>query len=425
VISPSGNLRGASRNEEVGKMEYHNIGGGRALRIAIEFMILGSLLLAGSADAKTLTVNASGGADYTRIQDAINNSNNGDTILVYSGTYFENVNMSKQLVLKGVDTGEGKPVVDASGSGDAVTLSSGNSILDGFTVTNGATIGIIVTSDYNNLSNNSAINNTEDGIVLKNASNNTLNNNSASSNIIFGIALLDESNRNTVIGNNALNNENAGIFLRDSNSNTLNNNSAKLNNVQGIDLLASIKNILINNTVSNSSYGIYLESSSDNNVLDGNTVSMNGVNGIFLTGSSDNTIYNNYFNNTNNFGVSRSNTWNTTKTSGTNIIHGPNIGGNYWANPNGTGFSQKCLDADNDGICDSPYMLDSNNTDYLPLKQDILSYYRSLGKNPNVVETTDLLKAADDWSNNRTVDGFTSPITTQQLLMLADEWSRS
>ncbi len=81
-------------------MEWHNIGGGRALRIAGGITIL-VLLLAGSAYAVTLTVNASGGADYTRIQDAINNSNNGDTILVYSGTYYENVDVNNQLILRG------------------------------------------------------------------------------------------------------------------------------------------------------------------------------------------------------------------------------------------------------------------------------------------------------------------------------------
>jgi hypothetical protein len=57
--------------------------------------------------------------------------------------------------------------------------------------------------------------------------------------------------------------------------------------------------------------------------------------------------------------------------------------------------------------------------------QDILSYYRSLGANPDVVETTDLLRAADDWSHNIVPQGFTSSITTQQLLTLAEEWSRS
>jgi plastocyanin len=57
--------------------------------------------------------------------------------------------------------------------------------------------------------------------------------------------------------------------------------------------------------------------------------------------------------------------------------------------------------------------------------KDILTYYRGLGNDPNVIETTDLLKAADDWSNSIAPPGFISPITTQQLLALADEWSRS
>jgi plastocyanin len=48
-------------------------------------------------------------ANYTKIQDAINASSEGDTILVYSGTYYENVNVNKQLTLGGI----GMPVVDA------------------------------------------------------------------------------------------------------------------------------------------------------------------------------------------------------------------------------------------------------------------------------------------------------------------------
>lgn len=38
-----------------------------------------------------------------------------------------------------------------------------------------------------------------------------------------------------------------------------------------------------------------------------------------------------------------------------------------------TGFSQNCVDADKDGICDSPYVLNANNTDYLPLAMNITS----------------------------------------------------
>jgi len=60
------------------------------------------------------------------------------------------------------------------------------------------------------------------------------------------------------------------------------------------------------------------------------------------------------------------NTWNITKTSGQNILGGPYIGGNYWATPNGTGWSQVTADR-GDGFCTAPYAYDANNTDFLPL----------------------------------------------------------
>lgn len=44
--------------------------GGHALRIVVGITML-SLLPKGDADAVIITVNASGGRDYTRIQDAI------------------------------------------------------------------------------------------------------------------------------------------------------------------------------------------------------------------------------------------------------------------------------------------------------------------------------------------------------------------
>src|SRR5660398_39633 len=110
-------------------MISHNIiQRGRILRIAAGITML-ALLLAGSAGASTLTVNASGGANYTRIQDAIDNASDGDTILVYSGTYYENVNVNRQLILRGI----GMPVVNASGSGSAITLSADGITLMGFT----------------------------------------------------------------------------------------------------------------------------------------------------------------------------------------------------------------------------------------------------------------------------------------------------
>jgi nitrous oxidase accessory protein len=497
--------------------------GGCALRIVIGITILG-LLLAGSATAATLTV-CPGGCVYSRIQAAVDASSNGDTILVQSGPYYENVNVNKQLTLSGI----GMPVVDARGSGSAITLAANGITLEGFTATGSSSnteAGIRVSSISNTLSGNNASNNfygiyldsssnnntlignnayynnvsgislsasnnntliennasynNGSGILLSSSSNNKLSGNNASnnsagiylwsssnnnmlsgndaSNNTYGIFLYPSSNNNmlsgnnaksngivgiylvlssnnTLIGNNASNNDigifqfadsnnntlsgnNAsnnreGIYLASSSNNTLSGNDANSNAQDGINLANSSNNTLIGNNASksNSGTGIHLDLSG-NNILIGNNASNNLLYGIYLNDSSNNTIYNNYFSNTNNFGVSGSNTWNTTLTSGTNIIHGPNIGGNYWANPNGTGFSQTCSDANGDGICDSSYILDSNNIDYLP--------FASLNLTPIIITLADngktitlqgnesfLLKLGEDYDWNVTVDNQT------------------
>jgi nitrous oxidase accessory protein len=460
-------------------MKIDSIHEGLTFRIAIGIMEL-VLLLAGSAGAATLTVNAGGGADYMRIQDAINNASAGDTILVYRGTYYENVNVNKQLMLSGI----GNPVVDARGSGSAITLASDGNILEGFTVT-GAGVnpvagipeaGIMVTSNNNTLSGNNASNNKDSGIYLSDPSNNnTLSGNNASNNndgidlfysskntltnnimtgnkynfglwgnsysgfnnwidtsnlvdgkpvyyikgatdliydsytyagtfycmscvnvtiknlnlnknsngIFFwnttrskiqnvnasnnniGIYLWSSSN-NTLSGNNASNNKYEGILLDSSSSNMLSGNKASNNN-HGIDLFYSSSNTMNSNNASNNKYEGILLYSSSSNTLSGNNASNNDL-GIYLFDSS-NKIYNNIFNNTNNifFLGAGSNTWNTTRTPGTNIIGGQYLGGNFWAQPDGNGFSQTCPDNNKDGICDVQYALNNKNIDYLPL----------------------------------------------------------
>ena len=52
-----------------------------------------------TASGNTIYVDDSGGANYTTIQDAVNIANESDTIYVYSGTYNENVEITKDLIL--------------------------------------------------------------------------------------------------------------------------------------------------------------------------------------------------------------------------------------------------------------------------------------------------------------------------------------
>ena len=128
-----------------------------------------------------------------------------------------------------------------------------------------------------------------------------------------------------------------------------------------------IKNVTVKNVnVTRWDSGIYLKDSSGNNVT-GNNAS-NNSNGINLFNSNNNFIYNNYFNNTNNVIIDSSvNYWNTTKRSGKNIINGSYIGGNFWADPGGNGWSQTCQVSNIYGMCDSPYEINPGNKDFLPL----------------------------------------------------------
>lgn len=59
------------------------------------------------------------------------------------------------------------------------------------------------------------------------------------------------------------------------------------------------------------------------------------------------------------------------------------------------------------------------------IKGDILAYYRGLGMFHDIVETSDLLKAADNWRKNIIPPGFSRSITTIELMKLADEWRNS
>lgn len=122
---------------------------------------------------------------------------------------------------------------------------------------------------------------------------------------------------------------------------------------------------IINNNIFDCGEGILLLSTLDNKIS-GNRISNCGM-GIDMADSYGTLIYNNNFNNNINVQSAADSVWNTEKISGTNIIGGPYIGGNYWATPAGNGFSQTHQDTNGDGFAEEPYELDEENIDYLPL----------------------------------------------------------
>jgi parallel beta-helix repeat protein len=211
-----------------------------------------------------------------------------------------------------------------------------------------------------------------DGIYLSYSNSNTLSNITSSSNSYYGIYLY-RSNSNT-LSNITSSSNSYGIYLYYSNSNTLSNITSSSNS-NGIYLDRSNSNTLSNITSSSNSYGIYLYSSGSNTIKN-SIIQGNSQYGIYLdsAGSTPNSIYNNLFNNTKNFyfgGTIYTNNWNTTRQTGTRIYSpGTEIGGNYWTNSTGNGYSDTCADADTDGFCDNAYTLTTNNLDYLPLSDE-------------------------------------------------------
>jgi len=203
--------------------------------------LLALFLLAGFGGAETIKVSSG-----ESIQAAIERANPGDVVLVESGTYRENLDVTKRLTLRGMDTGSGIPIIEGNGNDTAIRLKAGGIVLKDFEVT-GSKIGIEVVSDSNFVTENVA----KDNWVA--------------------ISIID-SKKNIVRDNTILENY-RGIYLDSSFQNTISRNSISDNRWFGVGLQSSEKNVISGNTISNNYYGVSLAES------EGNTVKSNLMTG--------------------------------------------------------------------------------------------------------------------------------------------------
>ena len=171
----------------------------------------------------------------------------------------------------------------------------------------------------------------------------------------------------------------AGVYITANYCNISNNNAT--GNYAGIFMNSSSNNTLTNNTINSNDRGIDFDGGSNNTIT--NNKLLNNSRGISGSPCEYNFIYNNYFNNIDNVGYFQGpNVWNLTKTPGKNIVDGNYLGGNYWNDYNGT-------DTDKDGIGDTPYVIDENNTDYLPLivKDEFLVHNIDTGEGFSIIQS--------------------------------------
>ena len=298
-------------------------------------------------DGNILYVGGSGPGNYTTIQAAINDADNGDTVFVYddSSPYYENIEVDKSINLVGEN--RETTVIDGDKSGNVVSISADWVNISRFTIRNSSSDneGIEISSNFNTIKGNTISDNDDgiclnsyssnnsitgnflsynhnniklsyansnsitgnsfrnsfgNGIQLSSSSNNKIKGNIISYNYINkGIVLYDSSN-NTITGNTINSNSyecEVGILLSVSNSNIITGNTVSTSDFfgDGIQLLKSSNNTITGNNISsNKQDGIHLSSSSNNNIT-GNTISSNERDGVYLGSSSNNIISNNSF----------------------------------------------------------------------------------------------------------------------------------
>ncbi|MEI6293105.1 MAG: NosD domain-containing protein, partial [Methanomicrobiales archaeon] len=300
-------------------------------------------------------------------------------------------------------------------------------------------------SVWNDLVNNSVCSNGRNGILLTNSNNNSLDHNNITRNTLDGINLTN-SDSNPIFNNTVSENRGNGISLNLSNNTRLEGNSLTSNIKSGVLVQNSLNDTIINNTIQRNGNGVTFENTnysfilgnlisdqagngitlntSYSNIIANNTVVLSGKYGIYYNGSGNNLVYNNWFNNDANVkleGKNLGNNWNIPKTDPyTNIYGGPYLGGNYWAQPDGFGFSQVTPDR-GDGFANHYYQFDRNdpdNIDWLPLTN--YTPKPPVPPNPNQYYFNPIIPTPDNetWDSKfilDTIPGYMSPCESRNV----------
>ena len=215
-----------------------------------------------------IVVNASGGGDYIRIQDAIRNSSKGDTIIVKKGIYNENIWIYQNINLIG--SGWNDSIISGTGSGNVIEIQD-NVNISGFSIVKSGSIGMGAGINFHSASHCKIFNNNISGHRR-------------------GIELSCSSSKNLILNNIFYNNGNGISYGGHGGSlDTVIERNVFIKNYIGIDVGGSVNygRKIINNTfISNDFYGLSLLGTKDFEVCN-NTFINNAVGDMKLVYITD------------------------------------------------------------------------------------------------------------------------------------------
>jgi len=222
---------------------------------------------------QTLYVDDDGNTEYTHIQDALDAANDGDTVYVFNGLYYEGITMNKSINLIGENAKETQIILDnenlkvldeqysyiPNDEVGIVHIIADNCTLQGFTILNNVNTTYTYEYDVSDVRISSSNNSITGNIILRGK---------------YGVFVYQSVQDNVISFNNISSNDYCGIYIS----------------------FFSERNIFYNNDVFNNFNGIRVKGASYNEFYKNNLTG--GLDEVTLCcGATNNTLYLNAFQN--------------------------------------------------------------------------------------------------------------------------------
>jgi parallel beta-helix repeat protein len=360
-------------------------------RTALALIFSLALLVAALAVAEVKFVNLVFGQSFEAVTIKLDGSIDPQTAPIttfdnFTYTFTDNINDSLVIERDSIVVDGAGYIIQGSGSGNGIELLGRNNVTIENVEVRGFYQGILIYnfSRGNNVFSVRTMCNTYGGICVDSSTDNNV-----TGNMVVGgregIILSGNGGNNSVVKNNIEGSEFYGMNIISASDNLVKGNNISNCGWHGIRLwMSSCNNGVYENSVSGCKVGIEVSYSSNNNTVSGNSFSVNWIVGVVIGfripesgpewgGAAENRIIGNNVTH-NNLGIeliySKNNAifYNNIEENNNSVaiigsyfnIWDDGAMGNHWSDYNGT-------DANHDGVGETSYIIDENNTDHYPL----------------------------------------------------------